>query len=254
VINLAAGGYTTYHVLPTGQAPPPGRPAPDPARNITAAIALRPDAIVVNLPSNDVALGYTVEEQLRNYDTLRAVADTIPLWIATPQPRNLGAAGRGLLMVMRDSTLARYAPRTIDFWTVLASPDGTIEPAFDSGDGIHLNSAGHRILFERAVAARILGETPTAGGHGRPAARPLALAVRPNPFRGRGTVSIATREPGRIHITLRDAAGRHVATLFDGSLPAGTHQLPFYVPAASGTYVVHARAGSSTAGLVVTSR
>jgi hypothetical protein len=38
--NLSLGGFTTYSVNPTGYVPPAGKPAPDPARNITAALAL----------------------------------------------------------------------------------------------------------------------------------------------------------------------------------------------------------------------
>ena len=35
LVNLAVGGYTTYHIMPTGWKRPAGRPAPDTARNIT---------------------------------------------------------------------------------------------------------------------------------------------------------------------------------------------------------------------------
>jgi hypothetical protein len=58
-------------------------------------------------------------------------------------------------MAMRDSTLARFGARAIDFWTGLAQQDGSIDPAFDSGDGVHLNDAGHEILFRRAVDAGV---------------------------------------------------------------------------------------------------
>jgi lysophospholipase L1-like esterase len=161
VTNLALGGYTTYHIQPTGSAPPPGRPSPDPARNITQALSLTPDHIIINLPSNDAASGYTVAEQLANYDSVlaRASAQGVPVWVATTQPRNLSTAGRANLMEMRDSTFARFGAYAVDFWSTLALPGGTIDPACDSGDGIHLNDDGHRILFERMAAEGIFGET-----------------------------------------------------------------------------------------------
>src|SRR3982751_4521754 len=53
VTNLALGGFTTYQVMPTGFTPPAGKPAPDPARNVTMALSLSPDIIIFNLPSND---------------------------------------------------------------------------------------------------------------------------------------------------------------------------------------------------------
>lgn len=155
VINLAKGGYTTYHLMPRDHLSPEGRPQPDPCRCITMALHLDPDAIVINLPSNDAAYGYSVEEQLANYDSILVLADRrdIPVWITTTQPRNLTVEGRANLMAVRDSTYARFGERAIDFWTGLAMEDGSIDPAYDSGDGVHLNDPAHRILFQRVVQA-----------------------------------------------------------------------------------------------------
>jgi lysophospholipase L1-like esterase len=161
VVNLAIGGYTTYHVMPTGYVPPGGRPSPSPYNNITYALAYKPWAILVNLPSNDVASGYPVAEQLANYDTLCARADAqgVPIWITTAQPRNFAnASQRDQLRIMTDSTLARYAPRAIDVYHDLAAPDGTILPQYGSGDGIHLNNAGHRVVYEKVVGAGVWEE------------------------------------------------------------------------------------------------
>ena len=71
VRNLAVPGYTTFHVLPTGTRRAAGRPAVDEVHNVTAALAYRPKAIIINLPSNDAAMGASVEESIRN---LRLVA------------------------------------------------------------------------------------------------------------------------------------------------------------------------------------
>jgi hypothetical protein len=158
VINLAKGGYTTYHLMPRHHLSPEGRPRPDPCRCITMALHLDPDAIIINLPSNDAAYGYSLEEQLANYDSLLAGAGRrdIPVWITTTQPRNLTVQGRDNLMAMRDSTHARFGDQAIDFWTGLAMENGSIDPAYDSGDGVHLNDQAHRILFQRVVEAGIL--------------------------------------------------------------------------------------------------
>ena len=122
------------------------------------ALHLDPDAIIINLPSNDASYGYSVEEQLANYDSLLALAgrrDT-PVWITTTQPRNLTVQGRANLMAVRDSTYARFGDRAIDFWNGLAVENGSIDPAFDSGDGVHLNDQAHRILFQRVVETGLL--------------------------------------------------------------------------------------------------
>ena len=152
VINLAKGGYKTYHILPDEFVPPPERPLPDPERNITKALSYHPTAIIINLPSNDATSGYSVKEQLDNYDIIMSITAEvcIPVWVATTQPRNLSAAGRQNLMEMRDSTFARFE-YPIDFWAGLAEEDGNIKPQYNSGDNVHLNNAAHKILFERAV-------------------------------------------------------------------------------------------------------
>jgi lysophospholipase L1-like esterase len=157
--NLSVGGYTTYHFLPSGTPAPRARPASDTSVNISRALALRPSAIIVNLPSNDAAYGFDTTEQIANYQRLAAEArrDSVPLWVCTPQPRNLSALRRRTLAAMREWTSRAFGPRVIDFWSGLAREDGTLRKEFDSGDGTHLNNAGHRLLFERVSAAGIPG-------------------------------------------------------------------------------------------------
>jgi lysophospholipase L1-like esterase len=166
VINLAKGGYTTYHMMPRDHNAPEERPKADPCRCITMALHLDPSAVIINLPSNDASYGYSVDEQLANYDLILGLARErkVPVWITTTQPRNLSAEGRENLMAVRDSTYSRFGGKAIDFWSGLAMPDGSIDPAFDSGDGVHLNDRAHEILFQRVVEAGILN----AGGSGRP--------------------------------------------------------------------------------------
>ncbi len=156
--NLAVGGFTTYRLMPTGFVPPANRPTPDTNRNITAGLALNPDAIIVNLPSNDVSQGFSVAEQLDNFDTIvnRAQIAGVPIWIATTQPKNYGNQANILKQVeVRDSIWAKYSPRVLDFWTGLADSTNQIDPFYDSGDGTHLNNSGHYLLFTRAVDGAI---------------------------------------------------------------------------------------------------
>ncbi len=157
VINLAMGGYQTYHLMPTGNPPPPNRPWPDSARNITRALAHRPDAIIVNLPSNDATAGYSAAEQLANFDTIvgEARAAGVPVWVCTTQPRNLGPEQVRVQLAVRDSIFSRYGDFTLNFWDQLATPGGLLDAGFDAGDGIHLNNSGHRLLFLRVVEKNI---------------------------------------------------------------------------------------------------
>lgn len=163
VANLAVGGFTTYHVMPDGFVPPSGRPTPRTSNNISYALEYNPVAIIINLPSNDAASGYPVSEQIANYDTLIRFASqrNIRLWITTTQPRNFSSQSQlDALMAMRDSTWSRYGSMAIDFWTEIALSTGYINPLYNSGDGIHLNNAGHRIIYERAAAKVIPAVLP----------------------------------------------------------------------------------------------
>ena len=157
VINLAKGGYTTYHLLPSGSTPGAGKPLPDPQRNITKAVSLHPDAILINLPSNDAALGYSAAEQMQNYRTMVAMAkqNNIPVYISTPQGRNMPKKYRDIQIALKDSVFIAMQNKTLDFWTGIAMPGGTIIPKYDSGDGIHLNKEGHKLLFEEVKNKKI---------------------------------------------------------------------------------------------------
>lgn len=157
VVNLALGGYSTYQLLPSGLKPPKYKPAPDTLRNISRALSLLPDAIIVNLPSNDVASGYTVEEQMTNFDIIfrRARRAGVPVWLLTTQPRNFGADKVLLQWFTRNAILEVYGPQAINVWDALAEPNGLLDARFNSGDGVHLNNTGHAVLFEQVKAARI---------------------------------------------------------------------------------------------------
>ena len=45
-----------------------------------------------------------------------------------------------------------YSPCFIDVFSQLADSDLQIAQQYEGGDGIHLNDAGHRVIFTQAVA------------------------------------------------------------------------------------------------------
>ena len=161
VLNLARGGYTTYHILPQGSTVPEtlGN-APDLRRNIDAALARDPVAIIVGMTSNDAAYGYSTEAQIANFTRLGEIAETagIPLYVTTTAPRNLDDDGRQRQAAVRDWILGHFGDRAIDVWDGVARADGSLDPRFDMGDGIHQNDPGHRLIFQRVMATRLLGE------------------------------------------------------------------------------------------------
>jgi|GEM_PF-1549657 len=156
VINLAVGGYTTYHVLPNGYS------TADTLHNITKALSYDPDAIIINLPTNDAANGYSVNQQLYNYSIVlaAAAAKNVPVWVTTTQPRYLSVELRQNLMNMRDSTYKYMGDKAIDFWTDIATDNGYIKSIYDMGDGTHLNDSAHTVLANRVIAkTEILSNT-----------------------------------------------------------------------------------------------
>ena len=171
VTNLAIGGTTTYHIMPSWFTPPAGRPSPNPSNNVSQAITLGADAIIVNMPSNDAAQSFPVSEQMFNFQTIVSTADSagIPVWICTTQPRNSFSAAQIQIQTdVRDSILAHFGVKAIDFWNGFNNLNNGLDSTYDSGDGVHMNDLAHGILFERVKAENILSyitDTATSTEH-----------------------------------------------------------------------------------------
>ena len=152
VINLAQGGYVTYRLMPDNHVPPTGRPAPDTMRNITHALSLDPDAIIVNLPSNDRQ--WPAADQLANFDSLyrTSMRAGVPIWICTTQPITSAGAYQA---EVRDSIFARYGNRALDFWNGIVAPNSNLVDSIYAADAVHLNDLGHRVLVNVVIDAKI---------------------------------------------------------------------------------------------------
>jgi lysophospholipase L1-like esterase len=151
VINLAVGGFTTYRVMPNEFISPiGGRPALDTNRNITEALSRNPDVIIVNLPSNDRQ--FPMSEQLNNFDSLWRMSWNagVPMYIATTQPLGTTSSATYQYQV-HDSILATYGNYAIEFYDPLADTANVLLPAYNSGDNVHLNNAGHRVLWQQVM-------------------------------------------------------------------------------------------------------
>ncbi|WP_207425174.1 SGNH/GDSL hydrolase family protein [Pedobacter sp. SYSU D00535] len=154
LVNLAQGGYTSFHIMPSDFVPAQGRPLADPDRNVTKAIALGATLVIINLPSNDIANGYSGKEF---GDNLSRVADAlrerrIAYIITGTQPRNLSADRRHLLKDLNQDFSHRFGPQLFSYYHLLNTADNLILPQFSAGDGVHLNNAGHRLIFDRLIA------------------------------------------------------------------------------------------------------
>jgi len=161
VINLARGGYNTWRLMPDYFSAPANRPSPDTLRNISHALRQNPDVIIINLPSNDAAIGTGVNQQMSNFihmDSLSAQMG-VPFWLSTTQPRNGSATFKNIQLAVRDSIFSRFGTRAIDFWQGIADSTNSIDPYYDSGDGVHLNDLGHALLFQRVISSGVTDST-----------------------------------------------------------------------------------------------
>jgi hypothetical protein len=90
-------------------------------------------------------------------------------------------------------------------------------------------------------------------GVGDGTAASLSLAPSPNPFRGRTEIALTLAAGGDAHVTVHDLAGRRLATLADGPLPAGVTRLEWRglddagATQPAGVYLIRAVSGGGRA-------
>ena len=167
IVQLAIGGYNVYRGMPSSYTPPPlpgpYTYTPDPNVNITKALSLNPDVILVNYPTNAFDV-LDIHQIMFAFRTIRdsGVKAGVPVFITTSQPRHAGPefdtyVERLILKEVRDSILAQFGTAAVNFWDNGLADPATYEilPAVDDGFHIHLNDAGHQILFERVRDANI---------------------------------------------------------------------------------------------------
>lgn len=213
VINLAQGGYTSYHILPTGTTIPVNITI-DTNRNITRALQHLPAAIIINMPSNDAANNFPVQDQMANFRAVIAQAAQagVPVWVCSAQPRNFSNASQIQIQnEVRDSVFAAFGAYAIDFWNGLAAPNGFILTEYNSGDGIHLNDKAHRLLLNRVLAKQL--DTLCRSGlvsTGRPPATEDAFKVYPNPFNRTLHLELECAAQTALQIQIFDLSGKQL--------------------------------------------
>jgi acyl-CoA thioesterase I len=153
--NRARSGATTYQALPAAEPRAPTRPATDPAQDAATALATRPAALLLAFPSNDALLGYSAAETTANLLRLRELArqQGVAVIVLSSQPRDdAGAPAREALRATDAALAAELGPCFVDVREALSDGSGRIAPAYAAGDGVHLNNAGHGLVFERLWA------------------------------------------------------------------------------------------------------
>jgi acyl-CoA thioesterase I len=156
VDNRARSGATTYAALPAAQDRPAGRPATQPTQDVALALETNPRVLVLAFPSNDALLGFTPAETVANLLVMRDAGRSrgVAVVMLSSQPRDDASASANSAMQASDTALvAEFGACFVTVRDVLADPPGRIAPRYAFGDGVHLNDAGHRLVFERVWAA-----------------------------------------------------------------------------------------------------
>lgn len=157
VVDLAIFGEDCYQGMPVGTNIA-NRPGPDGNNNITKALGFNPDIVVVNFPSNNYDI-YSVTEVMRCFRTIYTTAISnghTTCYITTTQPRDVfSASDRAKLKTIRDSVILELGLHALDFFTPVATGNN-INPSLGQGDGVHLNSAGHKLLWLQALAGGVI--------------------------------------------------------------------------------------------------
>lgn len=151
--NIAKGGTVTYEGLSITATPVAGRPSPNPSVNIDQALSRRPKMLIVSYPTNDTALGYSVDETVNNLLAIQkqALAAGVPVVITSTQPRNLSDSQLAQLRMIDERLANTIGACFIDLYPLLAGTNGRLAPNYDSGDGVHPNDAGHAVIAAQVI-------------------------------------------------------------------------------------------------------
>ena len=158
IINLTKKGLNSYQIVPTGSTSPYGRPKADPEHNISKAISLKPDAIIVNLEYNDVLENFQSSEQIVNLMLVASEANNnnIPIWINTPKPKGFGSLEyKENHIAVKDLIKERFHPFVVKVWDALATEEGDIKEKFRTADNNHINQTGQEVIVSKLVEADI---------------------------------------------------------------------------------------------------
>ena len=149
-VNNAVSGYTTFHFLPEAKSNSLGI-VPDVNRNISASLKLNPDLIIFSITTNDIANGFSVDDYMANMKIITDLCknNNVDFLVSSTLPRTMSYDQKLALVAINQELEAVYGENYFDFYTPLCNLD-IFEYKFsvDSGDHVHPNNNGHRIIFE----------------------------------------------------------------------------------------------------------
>ncbi len=163
IINLAKRKSTSYHIMPNSSKTA-NRPVPQKDRNITKAIEKKPFLVIIQLTTNDINNGYSDDETLRNYETMRQmlVKANVNYLFVGPQPRNFSTKSQRNRLLTFNEKLLKWDPdHAVDVLKKLSQQDFKIKKAYAFTDGRNINDKGHAVVngnvFNAPLFKHLLG-------------------------------------------------------------------------------------------------
>lgn len=154
--NLARSGLLTSQALPAGTPVQAPELPPQPGAGVDDALGRQPKLLLLSFPSNDAVAGVSPQATLANYTRLRerASAAGVAVLALSSQPRNgiqpsVRAAQDSVDIGLRQL----FGDCFVELRALLSAPDGSIAPDFSAGDGVHLNTSGHKIVADEVLRA-----------------------------------------------------------------------------------------------------
>lgn len=151
VDNFAARGWDTQQAIDGAE----GKPS-----QLTRAEQSPGDLALVMFGGNDVVHGFTADKYEANLATiinrLKASGKRVVIVFPPPLFSLLNLEHGTQYAQMRERARAVAAANGAyytDAWSVMASADGTSNPSWDSGDTVHLNDEGQRVMGMAVAAA-----------------------------------------------------------------------------------------------------
>ena len=160
-------------------------------------------------------LVYTGSDPLyANYDVVRYIASF------NNGPGAVAITGSGKFRIGGEFALVQQLTLDLQIWGEPARhfdsgivPVSVAFPALDVVCAVHGFSCVDTVIVVNAKPADVTNVAPFPWRAG-------LRATWPNPFAGRARIGYAVDGPGRVTVTVLDAAGRHVRTLFEGDRPS----------------------------------
>lgn len=140
-------------------------PGSDASGSIDDALERDPNLVIVSLAgSNDLSAGTSTDEFIARLKTIRDHARDagVPVSFVSTAPKDLSSSEQQTLKSWAERMKADfsscwvpgekgdYSPCFIDIFGLLANDSLGVGSEYSAGDGIHLNDAGHEVIFEAA--------------------------------------------------------------------------------------------------------